>query len=88
MLKILPGAMFSDDPVHIGGCMRYGDNVEDEWTALSLLVSITRSYTNTVARAWDSDGEVSFHFTNLTDKILTCVTGILDRSCRAFATLA
>jgi hypothetical protein len=51
-----------DDPVHIGGCMRYGDNVEDEWIALSILVSLTRSYSNIIARAWDCDGEVSDNF--------------------------
>jgi hypothetical protein len=38
--------------------MRYGDNVEDEWIGLSLLVALTRSYPNTIARAWDCDGEV------------------------------
>jgi hypothetical protein len=48
----------AEEPLHIGGCLRYGDNVEDEWIALSLLFDLTRSYSNTIARAWDCDGEV------------------------------
>jgi hypothetical protein len=48
----------AEEPRHIGGCLRYGDNVEDEWIALSLLFELTRSYPNIIARAWDCDGEV------------------------------
>ena len=48
----------AEEPRHVGGCLRYGDNVEDEWIALSMLFELTRSYPNTIARAWDCDGEV------------------------------
>ncbi len=49
----------AEEPLHIGGCLRYGDNAEDEWVALSLLFDLTRSYPNIIARAWDCDGEVN-----------------------------
>ena len=63
----------AEDPIHIGGCLRYGDNVEDEWIALSLLYDLTRSYPNTIARVWDCDGEVGFACTNAPQLVLTFI---------------
>ena len=57
----------AEEPLHISGCLRYGDNVEDEWIALSLLFDLTRSFPNTIARAWDCDGEVGFGCTMVHD---------------------
>ena len=70
--------------------MRYGDNVEDEWIALSLLVQLTRLYPNVIARAWDSDGEVtSSVIGSYTSPVaILFVSGVFDRSCRAFTIVA
>ena len=38
--------------------MRYGDNVEDEWIAISLIYGLSRQHANIICRVWDCDGEV------------------------------
>ncbi len=45
-------------PPHIGGHVRFGDNVEDEWLCIALLFSITSEFPNTIAQLSDTDGEV------------------------------
>eukprot|EP00775_Hariotina_reticulata_P006594 gene6594-6822_t len=37
--------------------VRYGDNVEDEWFVVWLLMELTRQLEGLCARAWDDDGE-------------------------------
>jgi len=40
------------------GRTHYGDNVEDEWFVVALLIKITKEVRNTVVRVTDQDGEV------------------------------
>lgn len=39
------------------GCMQYGDSVEEEWFATTLLFKITKAFPSILARVWDDDGE-------------------------------
>jgi len=39
------------------GVVRYGDNVEDEWFVVWLLLQLTQQLEGLCARAWDDDGE-------------------------------
>jgi hypothetical protein len=43
-------------PPHLWGSLGFGDNVEDEWFVVWLLLELTRAFPVT-ARAWDNDGE-------------------------------
>ncbi|VFQ92096.1 unnamed protein product [Cuscuta campestris] len=44
-------------PPHLGGKVRFGDNLEDEWFVVFLLFEISRNFRNLSIRVWDSDGE-------------------------------
>uniref|UniRef100_A0A8C7TJQ3 Ecdysoneless homolog (Drosophila) n=1 Tax=Oncorhynchus mykiss TaxID=8022 RepID=A0A8C7TJQ3_ONCMY len=44
-------------PAHIGGSTVFGDNVEDEWFIVYLLLQITQSFPELAARLEDNDGE-------------------------------
>eukprot|EP00741_Cyanophora_paradoxa_P006095 tig00000983_g5910.t1 len=42
---------------HLWGYCRYGDNIEDEWFIVYLLLELTRRFRDLTARVFDSDGE-------------------------------
>ncbi|CAH8374995.1 unnamed protein product [Eruca vesicaria subsp. sativa] len=42
---------------HLHGKLKYGDNLEDEWFAVFLLLRISASFPSTSLRVWDTDGE-------------------------------
>uniref|UniRef100_A0A669CCF3 Ecdysoneless homolog (Drosophila) n=1 Tax=Oreochromis niloticus TaxID=8128 RepID=A0A669CCF3_ORENI len=44
-------------PAHIGGSTQFGDNVEDEWFIVYLLLQITEAFPELAARVEDNDGE-------------------------------
>uniref|UniRef100_A0A3Q3C4L5 Ecdysoneless homolog (Drosophila) n=1 Tax=Haplochromis burtoni TaxID=8153 RepID=A0A3Q3C4L5_HAPBU len=44
-------------PAHIGGSTQFGDNVEDEWFIVFLLLQITEAFPELAARVEDNDGE-------------------------------
>ena len=44
-------------PAHLAGATAFGDNVEDEWFIVWLLVELTRAFPTLTARVWDNDGE-------------------------------
>uniref|UniRef100_A0A6Q2X028 Ecdysoneless homolog (Drosophila) n=1 Tax=Esox lucius TaxID=8010 RepID=A0A6Q2X028_ESOLU len=45
------------DPAHIGGSTLFGDNIEDEWFIVYLLLQITQAFPELAARVEDNDGE-------------------------------
>uniref|UniRef100_A0A674MVF1 Ecdysoneless homolog (Drosophila) n=1 Tax=Takifugu rubripes TaxID=31033 RepID=A0A674MVF1_TAKRU len=44
-------------PAHIGGSTQFGENVEDEWFIVYLLLQITEAFPELAARVEDNDGE-------------------------------
>ncbi|KAK2824461.1 hypothetical protein Q5P01_021636 [Channa striata] len=44
-------------PAHIGGSTQFGDNVEDEWFIVYLLLQITEAFPELAASVEDNDGE-------------------------------
>ncbi|KAJ8013937.1 hypothetical protein DPEC_G00035030 [Dallia pectoralis] len=44
-------------PAHIGGITLFGDNVEDEWFIVYLLLQITQAFPELAARVEDNDGD-------------------------------
>ncbi|XP_074649522.1 protein ecdysoneless homolog [Tubulanus polymorphus] len=48
---------FGPNPSHLKGTTNYGDNVEDEWFILYLLVQLTNNFPDLVVQIHDSDGE-------------------------------
>ncbi|MBN3311304.1 ECD protein, partial [Amia calva] len=44
-------------PAHLAGSTRFGDNVEDEWFIVYLMLEITRAFPLLAARVEDNDGE-------------------------------
>ncbi|KAF3708092.1 Protein ecdysoneless -like protein [Channa argus] len=44
-------------PAYIGGSTQFGDNVEDEWFIVYLLLQITKAFPELAARVEDNDGE-------------------------------
>ncbi|XP_007545493.1 protein ecdysoneless homolog [Poecilia formosa] len=46
-----------DVPAHIGGSTRYGDNIEDEWFIVYLLLHLTELFPELAARVEDNDGD-------------------------------
>uniref|UniRef100_W8BJ81 Protein SGT1 ecdysoneless n=1 Tax=Ceratitis capitata TaxID=7213 RepID=W8BJ81_CERCA len=44
-------------PPHLHGVTHYGDNIEDEWFIVHLLMELTREISGCVARVIDADGE-------------------------------
>ncbi|KAG7269073.1 hypothetical protein CRUP_017931, partial [Coryphaenoides rupestris] len=44
-------------PAHIGGTTHFGDNVDDEWFIVYLLLRITEAFPELAARVEDNDGE-------------------------------
>lgn len=44
-------------PSHLYGIIHYGDNIEDEWFLVYLLLQLTKEIDGLVARVVDSDGE-------------------------------
>uniref|UniRef100_H3DI00 Ecdysoneless homolog (Drosophila) n=1 Tax=Tetraodon nigroviridis TaxID=99883 RepID=H3DI00_TETNG len=44
-------------PAHIGGSTQFGENVEDEWFIVYLLLQITEAFPGLAARVEDNDGE-------------------------------
>ncbi|CAH9106240.1 unnamed protein product [Cuscuta europaea] len=50
-------SLSTTSPPHLGGKLRFGDNLEDEWFVVFLLFEISRNFPNLSIRVWDSDGE-------------------------------
>ena len=48
----------ADVPRHLGACVRFGDNVEDEWLCVSLLFAITKHFPDVIVQMHDNDGEM------------------------------
>ena len=48
----------ADIPRHLGACVRFGDNVEDEWLCVSLLFAITKHFPDVIVQMHDNDGEM------------------------------
>ncbi|XP_035694606.1 protein ecdysoneless homolog [Branchiostoma floridae] len=46
-----------DHPPHLHGRTHFGDNIEDEWFIVHLLLQITTSFPDYIARVQDNDGE-------------------------------
>ncbi|XP_027863694.1 protein ecdysoneless homolog isoform X2 [Xiphophorus couchianus] len=46
-----------DVPAHIGGSTQYGDNIEDEWFIVYLLLHLTELFPELAARVEDNDGD-------------------------------
>ncbi|XP_066292192.1 protein ecdysoneless homolog [Branchiostoma lanceolatum] len=46
-----------DHPPHLHGRTHFGDNIEDEWFIVHLLLQITASFPDYIARVQDNDGE-------------------------------
>ena len=44
-------------PAHLSGTTRFGDNVEDEWFVVWMLLELTKQFPSLCARIWDDDGE-------------------------------
>ncbi|KAG1659524.1 Protein ecdysoneless [Nymphon striatum] len=44
-------------PCHLKGLTKFGDNVEDEWFIVYLLLELTRAFPDLVVKVWDSDGD-------------------------------
>lgn len=42
---------------HLYGITYYGDNIEDEWFIVFLLIQLTKEFDNLIARIIDNDGE-------------------------------
>ncbi|KAL1128944.1 hypothetical protein AAG570_013478 [Ranatra chinensis] len=55
----LPPVMDNEEslPPHMYGVTHYGDNIEDEWFIVYLLMQLTKSVPKLVARIVDTDGE-------------------------------
>ncbi|KAL4427935.1 hypothetical protein ABPG75_002024 [Micractinium tetrahymenae] len=52
-----PATAAAEPPLHLWGCVNFGDNVEDEWFVVWLLLELTRAFPGVTARVWDNDGE-------------------------------
>lgn len=52
------GALHAE-PAHVGGCVRYGDNVEDEWVVIALLFALSREFSDAILALGDNDGQES-----------------------------
>uniref|UniRef100_A0A3B5R137 Ecdysoneless homolog (Drosophila) n=1 Tax=Xiphophorus maculatus TaxID=8083 RepID=A0A3B5R137_XIPMA len=46
-----------DVPAHMGGSTQYGDNIEDEWFIVYLLLHLTELFPELAARVEDNDGD-------------------------------
>ncbi|KAI8512137.1 hypothetical protein Bbelb_087760 [Branchiostoma belcheri] len=46
-----------DHPPHLHGRTHFGDNIEDEWFIVHLLLQITASFPDYIARVQDNDGQ-------------------------------
>lgn len=44
-------------PAHLYGISYFGDNIQDEWFIVSLLVHLSREVDGLIVRTCDSDGE-------------------------------
>lgn len=44
-------------PAHLHGITYFGDNIQDEWFIVSLLMHLTREVAGLIVRVCDSDGE-------------------------------
>ena len=52
----------TEEPRHLHGSVRYGDNVEAEWLVVAILLQLTRRFTRLVARYRPTTRRVTFSF--------------------------
>lgn len=45
-----PAAAPAEPPPHLWGCVNFGDNIEDEWFIVWLLLELTRAFPGVCAR--------------------------------------
>lgn len=50
-------ASLAPEPPCLWGLVRFGDNIEDEWFIVWLLMELTRLMSDISVRVWDDDGE-------------------------------